>query len=290
MELRTLHKWVVRPQMLTVPGVAEINTWGGFERQFHVVADMDRLLFAAGQRAGRVHRRSGDPAVDALCLQHDAAVRHRRESDEPGGDRLRAGGRQLGYHGRERRAAPGRGPRRRLQARGRPRGGRRGAQADALRRADYHDRLRAGAGARGGRGEALRADGPDGDLRFGRLDDHLADPDAGSGQLRPQERGLARRRLAGPLAQEALPAGPRRRTPQREGRAGQRRPPAGGCRGDRLEGASAGRSSRPTSPTATSGGSSSGRERRSTSRSTCRPATTSSSAVSSRTCSGPASG
>lgn len=43
-ELRTLHHWVVRPQMMQVPGVAEINTWGGFEMQYHVVIDPDRLV------------------------------------------------------------------------------------------------------------------------------------------------------------------------------------------------------------------------------------------------------
>jgi cobalt-zinc-cadmium resistance protein CzcA len=43
-ELRTLHHWVVRPQMMQVPGVAEINTWGGYERQVHVVVDPDRLI------------------------------------------------------------------------------------------------------------------------------------------------------------------------------------------------------------------------------------------------------
>jgi cobalt-zinc-cadmium resistance protein CzcA len=43
-ELRTLHHWVVRPQMLQVPGVAEINTWGGYEKQFHVVVDPNRLV------------------------------------------------------------------------------------------------------------------------------------------------------------------------------------------------------------------------------------------------------
>ena len=43
-ELRTLHHWVVRPQMLQVPGVAEINTWGGFEKQYHVIIDPDRLV------------------------------------------------------------------------------------------------------------------------------------------------------------------------------------------------------------------------------------------------------
>ena len=43
-ELRTLHHWVIRPQMVQVPGVAEINTWGGYEKQFHVVVDPRRLV------------------------------------------------------------------------------------------------------------------------------------------------------------------------------------------------------------------------------------------------------
>ena len=43
-ELRTLHHWVIRPQMVQVPGVAEINTWGGYEKQFHVVVDPARLV------------------------------------------------------------------------------------------------------------------------------------------------------------------------------------------------------------------------------------------------------
>ena len=29
-ELRTIHDWVVKPKMKTVPGAAEINSWGGF--------------------------------------------------------------------------------------------------------------------------------------------------------------------------------------------------------------------------------------------------------------------
>jgi heavy metal efflux system protein len=43
-ELRTLHHWVIRPQMVQVPGVAEINTWGGYEKQFHVIVDPQRLI------------------------------------------------------------------------------------------------------------------------------------------------------------------------------------------------------------------------------------------------------
>lgn len=38
-ELRTVQDWVVKPQMRSVPGVAEVNTWGGDERQVHVVVD-----------------------------------------------------------------------------------------------------------------------------------------------------------------------------------------------------------------------------------------------------------
>ena len=43
-ELRELHDWVVKPEMLKVAGVAEINSWGGFEKQFHVVVEPQRLI------------------------------------------------------------------------------------------------------------------------------------------------------------------------------------------------------------------------------------------------------
>src|SRR5690606_14627744 len=43
-ELRTLHRWVLRPQMIQVEGVAEINTWGGFEKQIHVLVDPQLLV------------------------------------------------------------------------------------------------------------------------------------------------------------------------------------------------------------------------------------------------------
>jgi cobalt-zinc-cadmium resistance protein CzcA len=43
-ELRTLHHWVVRPRLLEVSGVAEVNTWGGLEKQYHVVVDPARLV------------------------------------------------------------------------------------------------------------------------------------------------------------------------------------------------------------------------------------------------------
>src|SRR5262245_4095105 len=42
--LRTLQDWVIRPQLRQVPGVTEVNTIGGYEKQFHVMPDPARLL------------------------------------------------------------------------------------------------------------------------------------------------------------------------------------------------------------------------------------------------------
>src|SRR5262249_475300 len=43
-ELRTLHDWVIRPQMRTVKGVAEVNSWGGYERQYQIRLDPSKLV------------------------------------------------------------------------------------------------------------------------------------------------------------------------------------------------------------------------------------------------------
>jgi cobalt-zinc-cadmium resistance protein CzcA len=44
MDLRTVHDWIVRPQLRQVPGITEINTIGGYEKQVHVTPDPARLL------------------------------------------------------------------------------------------------------------------------------------------------------------------------------------------------------------------------------------------------------
>jgi len=43
-ELRTIHDWVVKPQFRSVPGVAEVNSWGGYEKQYQVRIDPNRLI------------------------------------------------------------------------------------------------------------------------------------------------------------------------------------------------------------------------------------------------------
>jgi cobalt-zinc-cadmium resistance protein CzcA len=43
-EIRTLQDWEIRPDLRTVPGTAEINTWGGLKKQYQVKIEPD-LLF-----------------------------------------------------------------------------------------------------------------------------------------------------------------------------------------------------------------------------------------------------
>ncbi|MDR3183057.1 MAG: CusA/CzcA family heavy metal efflux RND transporter [Planctomycetaceae bacterium] len=42
-ELRTIQDWDIKTVMRTVPGTAEINTWGGFVKQYQIRLDPDKL-------------------------------------------------------------------------------------------------------------------------------------------------------------------------------------------------------------------------------------------------------
>ncbi|MCS5712885.1 CusA/CzcA family heavy metal efflux RND transporter [Candidatus Berkiella aquae] len=44
MDLRTLQDWVIRPQLRNVKGVIEVNTIGGYEKQLHILPDLNKLL------------------------------------------------------------------------------------------------------------------------------------------------------------------------------------------------------------------------------------------------------
>jgi cobalt-zinc-cadmium resistance protein CzcA len=43
-ELRTLQDWVVKPQLRTVPGVAEVNSQGGYEKEYQIEIDPQKML------------------------------------------------------------------------------------------------------------------------------------------------------------------------------------------------------------------------------------------------------
>lgn len=61
-DLRTLQDWVIRPQLLGTKGVTEVNTIGGYVRQYHVTPWPDRLA-AAGL--------SIDDVVEAIEQNND---------------------------------------------------------------------------------------------------------------------------------------------------------------------------------------------------------------------------
>jgi cobalt-zinc-cadmium resistance protein CzcA len=44
MELRTIQDWMIAPQLRALPGVNEVNSFGGFVKQYHVLVDPNRLL------------------------------------------------------------------------------------------------------------------------------------------------------------------------------------------------------------------------------------------------------
>ncbi|MCF6149914.1 MAG: efflux RND transporter permease subunit [Candidatus Kuenenia sp.] len=44
MELRTIQDWMIRPRLLSVPGVNEVNSFGGFVKQYQVLINPDRLI------------------------------------------------------------------------------------------------------------------------------------------------------------------------------------------------------------------------------------------------------
>jgi len=92
-ELRVLHDWVVKPELRKVRGVAEVNTWGGFEKQYHVVVETERLIkhrltfeeLIEALQANN-HNVGGDSAFDVVCGQLHVAGRHRGEPPQFGRD------------------------------------------------------------------------------------------------------------------------------------------------------------------------------------------------------------
>lgn len=79
-ELRTLHDWVVKPQLRKVPGVAEINAWGGKEKQYHVIVEPNLL-------------------VKYALTYDDVATALRENNANVGGGQVESGGQTLLVHG-----------------------------------------------------------------------------------------------------------------------------------------------------------------------------------------------
>lgn len=86
-ELRTIHEWIVKPQLRTVRGTAEVNTWGGYEKQYQVRIDPDRLV---------KHGLTFDQVFSAV----------RENNRNVGGGAIRQNSQMLLVHGQGRTASP----------------------------------------------------------------------------------------------------------------------------------------------------------------------------------------
>jgi cobalt-zinc-cadmium resistance protein CzcA len=75
-EARTVQDWVIKPALRTIPGVAEVNSWGGFEKQYQVRIDPTRLV---------KHSLTFDEVVEAIEANNVTA----------GGGSIAAGGSML---------------------------------------------------------------------------------------------------------------------------------------------------------------------------------------------------
>lgn len=56
-DMRTIHDWVIKPKLRTVKGTAEVNSWGGHEKQYQIRIDPERL---------DRHKLTFDEVVDAV--------------------------------------------------------------------------------------------------------------------------------------------------------------------------------------------------------------------------------
>ena len=43
-DLRTLLDWFIKPELRTIPGVVEVNSYGGKEKQYEVRVNPDKLV------------------------------------------------------------------------------------------------------------------------------------------------------------------------------------------------------------------------------------------------------
>ncbi len=79
-ELRTIHDWVIKPKLRTVKGTAEVNSWGGFEKQYQIRLDPNRLVR---------HGLTFDEVVEAV----------HKNNKNVGGGNVRRGSQMLLVHG-----------------------------------------------------------------------------------------------------------------------------------------------------------------------------------------------
>ena len=68
-DLRTIQDWVVKRQLSGIPGVVEVNTWGGFLKQYEVAIDPEKLRslnLSVAQTFAALEQNNSVAGVDTL--------------------------------------------------------------------------------------------------------------------------------------------------------------------------------------------------------------------------------
>jgi heavy metal efflux system protein len=74
MDLRTYHDWVIRPQLMRVSGVAEVNPIGGFEQEILIGFDPEKLLSFGLTQADLIHAiENNNENKGAGFIEHNGA-------------------------------------------------------------------------------------------------------------------------------------------------------------------------------------------------------------------------
>ena len=86
-DLRTVHDWIIRPQLLRVPGVVEVNPIGGFKKEILVAPDPARLLaFGVTYNDVLTHLRQNNDNRGAGFIEYNGAqwlIRVPGRAEEP---------------------------------------------------------------------------------------------------------------------------------------------------------------------------------------------------------------
>lgn len=86
LEVKTVHDWEIRTRLRSVPGVSEINTWGGYTKQYHVVVRPHRL-----EKYGLSLHDVVDALADNNASFSGGFIEHRSERFTVRGEGLAAG-------------------------------------------------------------------------------------------------------------------------------------------------------------------------------------------------------
>jgi cobalt-zinc-cadmium resistance protein CzcA len=78
-DMRTIHDWIIKPKLRTVKGTAEVNSWGGFEKQYQIRIDphkLDRFKLTFDDVVGAVEKSNRNVGGGNIRRQSQSLLVH----------------------------------------------------------------------------------------------------------------------------------------------------------------------------------------------------------------------